>query len=198
MSKIIEILTIPIMLMNGFSAIAGGAWLVLIGEWKLLGIGIALLFTSHFILSFAMLPGMLITAIATPFIEKNSPLQYVFAYLSQLYTNILIVIWCFGSFFYCYSFYGGEGLFDFGLIPYALWSWGIALGPWQFFANKEQNNEFTIITTFSASAFYLLFMITLFLFPGLSLIVMMLCALVHFILLPIYLLITANKMQSAY
>ena len=51
MSKIIEILTIPIMLMNGFSAIAGGAWLVLIGEWKLLGIGIALLFTSHFILS---------------------------------------------------------------------------------------------------------------------------------------------------
>ena len=198
MSKIIEILTIPITLMNGFSAFIGGIWLVFLGEWNLLGVGIALLFTSHFILSFAMLPGMLITAIATPFIERNNPLQYFFGYLSQLYVNILIVVWCFGSFVFCSNFYASENPFDLGLIPYALWSWGIALGPWQFFASKEQDNEFTIITTFSASAFYLLFMITLFLLPGSSLIVMILCILVHFIILPIYLLIYANKIQSIY
>ena len=198
MSKIIELLTTPIMFMNMFSGIIGGIWLAIIGEWSLIGFGLILLFTSHWYLMLLMLPGMAITAIAVPFIKRQNPLQYFFGYLSQLYTNILIVGWCIGSFIVCTNHYNGPNVSSIDVVPYALWSWGMGLGPWQFFASKEPDNEFTMITTFSASAFYLLFLISFFLLPGLSLIIIFLFIFVHSIVLPIYNIYFVNKMESEF
>lgn len=49
-NRILEIFNVPIMILN-FGGIVGCIWLHFFGEWKLIGIGILFLFTSHWILS---------------------------------------------------------------------------------------------------------------------------------------------------
>lgn len=48
LNKIIEILSVPIMILNIAGGIVGGIWLAILGEWTLIVIGVLLLFTSHF------------------------------------------------------------------------------------------------------------------------------------------------------
>ena len=125
-NRIIEILSLPIMLLNMVGGIAGGIWLAILSEWGLIGIGILLLFISHWILFILMIPSLPIAGIAVHFYEKKNFLGHVFGFISQLYTNILIVATCVFAFFVCSSFYTGD--IGIGYIPYLLWSWGMALG----------------------------------------------------------------------
>jgi len=193
-NRILEILTIPIMILNFGGGIVGGIWLAFLGEWKLIGIGILLLFTSNWFLSILMMPGLLISGIAVQFVGKNKFFLYLFGFLSQLYTNILIVATCFIAFFICSIFY--KGSIGVSYIPYALWSWGMALGPWQFFASKEPDNEFSAITLFSASIFYFLFLGSIFISPLLSLVIVGIFGLVQLIVLPTLSMYLANKMEN--
>ena len=195
-NRILEILSVPIMFLNFGGGIVGGIWLAFLGEWRLIWIGILLLLTSHWILSILMLPGIPIAGIGVHFYEKKNPLGHLFGFISQLYTNILIVGTCVVAFFICSSFY--KGGIDFGCIPYLLWSWGMALGPWQFFASKEPDNEFSAITLFSASAFYLLFLTSIFISPLLGLIIIVIFGIVQLIVLPIFNMYIAYKMENYY
>jgi len=193
-SKIMEILAIPIMFLNFGGGIVGGIWLAFLGEWKLIGIGVLLLFTSHWFLSLLMMPGMLISGVAMGFAEKNKFILYLLGFLSQIYTNILIVATCVFAFFICSSYYNQPIGVNF--IPYLLWSWGMALGPWQFFASKEPDNEFTMITLFCASIFYFLFLISIFISPVMTLIIIGLFGLVQLVVLPISNMVLAYKMEN--
>ena len=73
-NKIIEILTLSILVMNMIGGISAGIWLAFLGEWKLIIIGIVLLFTSHFYISLLMLPGLLFAPIGVYFFERKNPL----------------------------------------------------------------------------------------------------------------------------
>jgi hypothetical protein len=192
---ILKMFIIPIMILNSGGFIVGGIWLAFLSEWKLIGFGILLLFTAHWILSFLMIPGMLISGMAIKFGEKNKYLFNLFGFLSVIYTNILIIATCVIAFLVCSVPYK-ETTAGAGYIPYLLWSWGMALGPWQFFASKEPENEFTAITLFSASVFYFLFLVSLYINPILSLIIIFIFVLVQLILLPIFNMYLANKMEN--
>jgi hypothetical protein len=194
LNKIVTIFSVPIMFLNMGSGIAGGIWLAILGEWQLLGIGIFLLFISHWILSLLMIPSLPISGLAVHLYEKKNPLRHIMGYISQLYTNFLIVLTCVFAFILCSRFYSGP--IGFGLIPYLLWSWGMALGPWQFFASKEPDNEFSMITLFSASVFYLLFLISLFISPALALIIVVAFGVVQLIALPIFNMYLLRQMQE--
>jgi hypothetical protein len=136
---------------------------------------------------------MLIAGIVVRFYERKNPLFYLFGFISQLYINILIVGTCVFAFFICSRFYNGD--IDFGYIPYLLWSWGMALGPWQFFASKEPDNEFSVITLFSASIFYFLFLTSIFISPFLGLIIIVIFGVIQLIVLPIFNMYIAYKMD---
>ena len=194
LTNLIGILTIPIMILNFGGGIIGGIWLAILGEWKLLGIGIALLFTAHWFLSLLMMPVMLISGIAMHFEKKSKFLLYLFGFFSQIYTNALIIDTCVFAFFMCSKFYRGD--IGVGYIPYLLWSWGMALGPWQFFASKEPDNEFSAITLLSASIFYFLFLTSIFIHPSLGLLIIGLFILIHLIALPIFNISLAIKTDS--
>lgn len=194
LEKIIGLLTIPIFFLNMLGGIIGGIWLAILGEWKLIGIGIFLLFTSHWILSLFMLLSMPIAGLAVYFYGKNSLLGALFGFFSQLYTNMLIVATCAFAFWLCSAYYIGDiGL---GYVPYLLWSWGMALGPWYFFASKEPDNEFSAITIFSASVFYFLFLTSLFVSPYLGAIIIVIFGVVQLIVLPIFNMYVASKMSK--
>lgn len=183
--KSIELLSLPITIVNSFSGIVGGIWLALLGEWQLIILGILFIFTSKWILSILLLLNLPIGMALMFFHKKNKFLTYLFSYLSQLYVNILVIATCVLAFLLCSNFYTFKGNIDFGLIPYLLWSWGMAFGTWHFFASKEPENEYTFISLFSASVFYLLFIMSIFISPLLSLIITILLGVIQFIILPI-------------
>lgn len=193
-NRIVNIFSVPIMFLNMGGGIVGGIWLAILGEWRLLGIGIFLLVTSPWILSLLMFPNLLIAGFSMHLYEKKHPFRHLIGYIAQLYTNILIVVTCGFAFFICSRFYSGNS--SFGYIPYLLWSWGMALGPWQFFASKEPNNEFSAITLFSASVFYFLFLASLFISPVLAFIIIIIFGVVQLIVLPIFNMYLASQMQE--
>lgn len=195
--KILNILTVPLLLLNMGGGIVGGIWLAIRGEWRLIGVGVLLLFTFHLLLSIIMIPGIAISGLAVVLHEKKNPLWILMGFLSQLYTNLLILGTCVFAFYICSKFYKGDaGNIGIGYIPYLLWSWGMALGPWQYFASKEPNNEFSTITLFWASIFYMLFLISLFISPFLVMIVIFLFVLVQLLILPVFNTYLANKLTQ--
>lgn len=193
-NRIIEILSLPIILLNMFGGIVGGIWLAVLGKWELIGIGILLMLISRLMLPILMIPGLPIAGISIYFYEKKSFLRHLFGFISQLYTNILIVATCVFAFFVCSSFYTGD--IGVGYIPYLLWSWVMALGPWQFFASKEPDNEFSAITLFSASVFYFLFLTSIFISSLLVLIIIIIFGVVQLIALPIFTMYVANQIEK--
>lgn len=193
LNKIVKFFSLPIIVLNMGSGIIAFIWLAILGEWRLIGIGIFLLIASPFILSLLMIPSLPISLFSAYLYENKNPFRYLVGYISQLYTNILIVLTCVFAFVVCSRFHSGD--IGFGFLPYLLWSWGMALGPWQFLASKEPNNEFSMLTTLSASIFYFLFLISIFINPILVLIVVAFFVLFQLIALPIYNLYLLNKIQ---
>jgi len=181
------------MILNIAGGIAGGIWLAILGEWTLIVIGVLLFFISHWILSIIMLPNLLIAGIASHLYERKNPLAPFLGFLSQLYINLLIVGTCVFAFFICSHYYSGETSITY--VPYLLWSWGMALGPWQFFASKEPDNEFFSITLFSASVFYFLFLTSIFISPILRLIIIVIFGAVQLLILPIFNMYIAHKLE---
>ena len=49
LDKIIDILSVPIIILNIAGSIVGGIWLAILGEWKLIGTGVFLMVTSHWV-----------------------------------------------------------------------------------------------------------------------------------------------------
>lgn len=191
LSKIMNILSLPIIILNIFGGIVGVIWLIFLGEWKLITIGILLVLTSHWIISILMIPSLPLIGIAAYFYEIKSFWRYVFAFISKLYENILIIATCIFAFYLCSSFYNGD--IGVGYIPYLLWSWVIALSPWQFIASKNPDNEFSPIIVFNASVFYLLFLISIFINSLLVKITIIIFAVVQLIAIPIFILITIDE-----
>ena len=188
---IIAAFTVPITVLNWGSGVVGGIWLAFRGEWKLIIIGVVLMFTLHWILSLLMMPNLALGGLAVYLYNRKNPLGHIVGYLSQVYTNILIILTIVAAFITCTKYYP-NGI-NFSLLPYLLWSWSMGLGPWQFFASKEPDNEFSFITLFSASCFYFLFLIGIYVSPYLVLIVLSLAVLVHLLFLPVFNLYIASK-----
>jgi hypothetical protein len=161
MKRLIEWFSLPVLFLNLFGGIIAGIWLAILGEWKLIGIGIGLMIFSTYFLSMLLMPGLLLLPIASALRKKRNSLVYVVGYFSQLWTNLVIVVSCAVAFLICVRFYDGSGKTV--LIPYLLWSWGMALGPWQSMASSEKDNEFTIMTLLCATFCYMVFLFSLFL-----------------------------------
>ncbi len=193
--KLIALFTLPIMVLNFVGGLVGGIWLAFLGEWRLIGIGIAMLFTSHMVLGILIMIGFPLAALGLKMMKKFKPIGLLLGFLGQFYTNLLILLTCGIAYFLCISFFSSDSVIAF--IPYLLWSWGMALGPWQYMASKEPDNEFSGFTIFVAAAFYLLFLVSLFINSTLALIILAVWTFVQLIILPIFNMYLANEIDKA-
>ncbi|MCD6337046.1 MAG: hypothetical protein J7M01_02290 [Candidatus Marinimicrobia bacterium] len=154
-------LTVPIALLNLLGGIVSGIWLAILGEWGEIVRGIIFLVISGFAISFALMPGLLFAGPAAMAMERGKKILGVFfGSLSVLYTVALITVWCIWVFWLFVS-----SATESSLIPLLIWSYGVALGPWMWLAQKDQQgggNEFSTLTTFFAQAAYILGMIMFF------------------------------------
>lgn len=182
--RIIGILSLPIMILNIVSGIVGGIWLAVLGEWVLIAIGILYFLFSKWIINILMAPAVLIAEIAGHYYSKRKGFfANLFAFISQLYTNIIIATNCVFAFFICSRFYSGN--IGVGYIPYLLWSWDMALGEWRVLSSRHPGGltEFGVI---SATFFYFLFLTSIFISRVLPIIIVIIFGVVQLIVLPIF------------
>ena len=150
-------LTVPIMILNIFGGIISGIWLAILGEWGEIIRGIGFIVVSGFVISFVLMPGLLFAGPAVIAMERGKKILGAFlGFLGVLYTYALMTImWLFVS-----------SATESSIIPLLIWSYGVALAPWMWLAQKDQQgggNEFSILATFFAQISYILAMIMFFL-----------------------------------
>lgn len=154
MQALITMLILPLILLSFLGDIISGIWLAILGEWEVIGYGIVLLVFSPFVLSFVMMPAIMLYNLSFPLLEKRKTLRALpFVLLGQLYIYGLITGWCL---FVLYFFLSKASLYTFW--PLLIWSYGVALGPWEYMAWKEQQSntgDASAMTTFFAQVSYL-------------------------------------------
>lgn len=155
-------LTIPIMILNLLGGIISGIWLAILGEWGEIFRGIIFMVVAGFAISIVLMPSLLFAAPAAMAIEKGKKLLGMFlGSLSVLYTIGLMTVWCV---WIMWLFVSSAN--DSSLIPLLIWSYGVALAPWMWLAQKDQQgggNEFSMFSIFFAQISYILGMILFFL-----------------------------------
>lgn len=149
----IKVFSWPILLMNTVGGIVSGLWLILLGRWAEVGLGILVLMAGGFLVGFAMLPGFIFSAPIMYFQRKaiKSGMRF-FAFLSVAYTMLVITIWC-SAIFFAFATRADSAA---SLIALLLWSYSVAIGPLAFLAQKDTGNEYSMLSTFFAQAAYLL------------------------------------------
>ena len=146
-------LGIPLAILNMLGGVISGIWLAILGEWGSIGYGVLAMVFSGFVLGIALMPSLLLAAPAAHFAEKEIVfLFYMFAFLSSIYVAVLMTAWC-GAVLY---FFATRATSD-AWIPILIWSYGVALGPWQWMAQKDVQGgggEASMATTFFAQVGY--------------------------------------------
>jgi hypothetical protein len=145
---------IPLMLLNFFGGIGSGIWLGILGEWWAIGYGLAAFLGAHFALSLVLMPGLLFSAPAMALLSKGKVFLAVpFILLGQFYTYAVICIWCMGVLIFFVS-----KATNISFWPLLIWSYGVALGPWMYLAQKDAQagtGEGSGMTTFFAQIAYI-------------------------------------------
>lgn len=157
--SLLALISVPLILLNSLGFIIAGIWLAFLGEWGIIGSGILSIISASFFLSILILPVLLFAGLAAICIQKNKILGFIASLPAVFYTNALITLWCVGSFFWVENTVESDAF-----IPGLLWAYGIATGPWAFFASKEQNNEFSVITVIVSQIACMLLMLALLIF----------------------------------
>ena len=163
MEAILGVLAIPLGILNLLGGIVSIIWLAFLGEWHLVLFGIAYAFVGTFLISLVLLPGMIFAAPAAMAAERGKPwITLLLGVPSIIWTYFVL----FGS---CYIFlkiavqnYEGQ------IIPYLLWAYATAIGPWTYMAQKEEQlgNESSIWPVFGAQVGTLLGAIALYIDPS--------------------------------
>jgi hypothetical protein len=141
--------------LNAFGGIVSGIWLVLLGQWWAIGYGISALFAPFF-LGLILMVGIVFAAPAVAlFANGRRYLALPFLLLNSFYTCAVITIWCVSVFVLFTSRATNTTVW-----PLLIWSFGAAVGPWAYMAQRESDNEFASMTAFFAQVAYVVMVLT--------------------------------------
>ncbi len=190
------------MLMNMLGGVVSGIWLIILHEWRPLIVGLLSLFFATFIISLALLPTYLLILPAGKLFERGHIiLGSILAFPVSVYTTFIMAAWCHGIFNFFLDMSSPRTV-----IPMLLWSYGVAIGPWSYMAQRESEGS----SGFQSASLYVFFisiaylvMIALYLFAGAdrparaaALSLIMLVALITQLSITISLLIAAHRERA--
>jgi len=184
--------------LNIFGYVIGGIWLAFLGEWILIFLGII---SPLICLLFFSIAASFIGKIILPFIrycyERNNFLGKIFDFMFIFYLNTLIILICICSVYICSNFYINNKIVCGNMInylPYLLWSWGMGLSPWSYWTLRQTHYDLFKTIICSASFFYFLYLISIFISPFLVLIIIVTFVIVQLIILP-FLILKTKKIE---
>lgn len=158
MTKLLEMILAPLAvvglvlgLLNLIGGIVAGVWLMVIGEWNLFLVGIAILFVGAFAASMLLAPGMLLAGASIAAFDKGKAVVgWPLLILSSAWTYAVVIAWGVGAFLW----FGNKVDAD-NAVPVWLWSYGAATGVWAFMASKEPEGSAAPVTAFAAQVGYI-------------------------------------------
>lgn len=148
-------ISVPLMVLNFIAGFMSAIWLLIIGEWRSVVLGIVIVAVASFILGILILPTLLLAGLAS---TGKKLLQYISAVLSTLYVGTIIVVWCTVILL---VFLGRASPRN--TIPMMLWSYEVATGPWAYMASKDGDNTYSMISTEFAEIGYAVVLVMIFL-----------------------------------
>lgn len=123
---------VPILaLVNWLAAPVSLIWLIVLGEWWVLGLAVLSLF-SHFLLAIALLPAVAFAVPAAAVSRRNPTAAVILGIPGLLYSAALITVWCMGALTYLLSRATPATWF-----PLMLLAFSIGTGPWTYLAQKD-------------------------------------------------------------
>lgn len=139
MQSLIVLLMLPLALLNVFGGLIAFGWLLFLGEWKYLGIGIVLSIGMPYLFLFVELPSLGFTYIASRLAEKKfRALVLPFTFLATLWTQLVIMLWCFAVVVYFVRAATPDNY-----IPMLLWGYSVAMAPISYMAKFDGNSAST-------------------------------------------------------
>jgi len=145
MQALVSVLMVPLMFLNLLGGIVSGIWLAILGEWGGIGAGLVASIGGVFFIGFLLLPGFLVSVPAIFMMNKGGILKalgFVVGMVGMLWTFIVMSGWGMFSFDYFMARADADSR-----IPYLIWAYGVATGPWAHMASKE-DNEYSIFSVF--------------------------------------------------
>lgn len=125
-------LSIPLLVLNWTSAIIGGVWLCVFGEWQFLLIGIPVILFGYFLLSLVLMIGFGIAALGARVGDRAPILATPFFWLAHLFNFAVVVA---GTIFIFESIMSTRTHLI--VWPYLLWAYAVSTTPWASLAQKE-------------------------------------------------------------
>jgi len=154
-ASMLGVISVPLMVLNFISGFVSAIWLLVIGEWRSLLLGLVIAAVASFAIGILLLPTLLFAGLAS---TGKRALQYISVVLSTLYVGTIIVVWCT---IILLVFLGRTSQRN--VIPMMLWSYEVATGPWAYMASKDGDNTYSMISTVFAEVGYAVVLVMIFL-----------------------------------
>ena len=156
MGVLIRIFQLPIVFLNVFGLVGAFIWLLVIGEWKAVLIGVALMISAPFFLGLALLPTLLLAMPLEFFARRGFSIGvYLFSFLTGVYVCALITAWSAGVTFNFLHSTTGKVFW-----PMLIWSYCVVTSPWTYMAQKD-GSDASVLTAFFIQAAFIVMMIAL-------------------------------------
>jgi hypothetical protein len=128
------IFIVPVIILNSLAGLVGGAWLLWLGEWKIVLVGFLAAVSAPFWISILLIPGLIPAVPGLAALERgHNILGTCLASISALWTYFVVTAWCLAVFWYVPRLgHHGESI-----IPFFLFAYSTATGPWAVMAQKE-------------------------------------------------------------
>jgi hypothetical protein len=124
-------LSVPLLVLNWIAVFVGGIWLLFLGDWGALGIGVVVFIVGTFFLSVVMSVA-LVFALPAERLHAISPiLSAPFLAAGFIFTFVVITAWCVGI-----SYVITERPHT-NVWPYILWAYAVATAPLTTMARGE-------------------------------------------------------------
>lgn len=132
---IITLLAALLHLVGGFIAFA---WLLFLGQWWALGVGVATLLLARVIIPFTLVPGLWAFGSPAAILQRGPRPAWARPFYALLGANTVLVMGAWGLLFAWFFLSRAEPSTR---IPLLLWSYTVALSPWIGLARKDFKKE---------------------------------------------------------
>lgn len=148
MQAVVYVLVLPVIVLNMFGGIVGYVWLAILGQWKLIGIGLIALFISTMWLGIALAPGLVFSGPGIALITRR---HYVTGGLLMLigeaWTYAGMFVWCAAAFLIGINAWDATPSHP--IYPFLLWIYATATGPFTYAASRESESLASLIGALS-------------------------------------------------
>lgn len=159
LSKALGMALSPMMVLNWVAGVVAGVWLIALGAWGPLTVGLIAVFVAALGLGVVMLPGGLLAGPAVIALQKRRLMAgTALCWLSWLYYGVVITAWLWGVAYHFLSTSDARSL-----LPLAIWSYAVGAAPLSMMARGDDSKA-TGLTLATSEVGFLLFLVSFILF----------------------------------